>query len=355
MKSIATSIFILFSIITFSQQAKSYTAFIQLDTSIKWAAECDKVLNLSPKVQEYSLKKWYLDKLNSGGVTAYKFNADQRSVTAYKLSIPGLGQPQWLKGTRVELSPYKYPQEWYYIDPSLPADDYNRYKARAGKLNLDADSCCGCDKADAFRAKQILTYKNGAFNIYNVFISPLCIRKTPTPPADWYPLCNVAYNNLPEGKKPLADKDIILLNSNSLDYDFSRENKNQYDSVLTVYRPALISMLIQDLNNGNIKAFDYETGEQIQYNNFLTWKMATDTIPVYDINDPAKLDRMEVVQKSRVPESLSRIRIEQEHWFDFKTEKLYSVIKSIILIEAIYLPDGNTIRGYRPFCEIKPS
>jgi hypothetical protein len=265
--------------------------------------------------------------------------------------MPELQTQEWLKGTGIELSASKYPQEWYFFDKTLPADDYNRYKARVRNLNLAADSCCGCDEADAFRAKQVLTYKNGQFSIYNVFISPLCARKTEQPPADWYPLCNVAFNDSPFEKRATSS-DVVLLNTNGLDYNFSISGKSQYDSVLTVHRPSLISVLLQDLYSGKIKATDYETGETISEKDFLTWKMSADTVPVYDIADPSKFVRHEVVKISRNPDQLGNIRIVQEHWFDFKKEKLYSVVKEVIIMEEIYSRVGKTIIGWRPFCRL---
>ena len=213
--------------------------------------------------------------------------------------IPGLERQDWLNGLSIELGTSKRPQEWYVVDKTKSKDDDQRLKYRAGKLNEFADSCCGCDETDAFRAKQVITYKNSKLNIYNVFISPLCIRKTAGSLSDWYPLCNVAYNDLPNEKMTLQGKDLILLNTDQADYDFSNEMKDQDDSVLTAYRPSLIKFLLQDLQKGKIKATDYETGENILYKNFLSWKMSADTIAVYDINDPTKIARFEVIKAER--------------------------------------------------------
>jgi hypothetical protein len=204
----------------YAQTISGYRIPIQHDTAIQWAAECDKVINLSPKINEYSLKKWYLNKLKKGRVTAYSKSKEGSALSSYDLSMPGLQAPDWLKGLSVELSPTRHPQEWYFVDKTKSADDYTRGQYRAGKLNLSADSCCGCDDADAFRAKQILSYKNAKFSIHNVFISPLCMRQTAAPPADWYPLCNVAYNDNPERKFPGLSKEVVLLNGNEVDYDF---------------------------------------------------------------------------------------------------------------------------------------
>lgn len=336
----------------YAQTFSGYRIPIQHDTAIQWAAECDKVINLSPKINEYSLKKWYLNKLKNGRVTAYNKSIEGSALSSYDLSMPGLQAPEWLKGLSVELSPTRHPQEWYFVDKTKPTDDYTRGQYRAGKLNLSADSCCGCDEADAFRAKQLLSYKNGKFSIYNVFISPLCVRQTASPPADWYPLCNVAYNDNPERKFPGLSKEVVLLNSNELDYDFKTEEPSVFDSVLTVYRTDIGSLVYQDVLKGRLKAIETETGKPIPVKKFLTWRMPADTMVVYDIEDPTKIREFRVVQQERSSREFTRIRIKQDLYFDFKNERLYSVIRSVILLAPVRFYDG-TIRGYVSFCRLE--
>ena len=334
-----------------AQQNNYYTIHIQLDTAIQWAAECDKAVNLSPKVSEYSLKKWYLDKLKNASVTAYTKVNDRSAISSYSLSLPGLEKQDWLKGLSVEVSPLKHPNQWYFIDNSLPKNNFERLKYRGGNLKLSADSCCGCDEADAFRVKQVLNYKNGKFSIYNVFISPLCARKTDKPPFDWYPLCNVAYNDNAERKFPGLSKDVVLLNTDEVDYEFSRENPSPLDSVLTVYRTEIGSLVYQDVLKGRLKPIDIETGKPMPVNKFLTWKMPSDTMPVYDLNDPTKITEYRVVQQERSSSEFSCLRIKQDLYFDFKNERLYSVIRSVIIMLPFKSNDGS-IRGYTPYCKI---
>lgn len=334
------------------QVASSYTVPIQHDTAIQWAAACDKVINLSPKISEYSLKKWYLNKLKQGTVTAYRENTGSNSVSPYDLSMPGLQIPGWLKGLAIELSPTKHPQEWYFVDNTKGKDDHERGRYRAGNLNLAADSCCGCDEADAFRAKQVLSYKNGKFSIYNVFISPLCVRPTAVPPSDWYPLCNVAYNDNAERKFPGLSKEVVLLNTNEIDYDFNAEKPSSFDSVLTVYRTDIGSLIYQDVLKGRLRPIGVETGQPIPVKKFLTWQMPADTMAVYDVNDPSKILGYKVVQAERSSREFSRMRIKQDLYFDFTNERLYAVIRSVILMLPVKMYDG-TIRGYIAFCRLE--
>jgi hypothetical protein len=347
-------VFILTTLLIHSYAQDGYQRIpIVHDTAVQWTAECDKVINLTPKINEYSLKKWYFNKLKNSSVTAYRKNADSSSVSAYTLSMPELQTQEWLKGLSIELSAHRFPQEWYFFDKKLPPDDYNRYKARVRNLNLAADSCCGCDEADAFRAKQVLTYKNGQFSIYNVFISPLCARKTEQPPSDWYPLCNVAYNDNMERKFPGISKDVVLLNTNDLDYNFDTESSSGFDSVNTSYRTDIGNLLYQDILLGRFRPVNAETGKLIPVKNLLTIDMPADTLMAYDAEDPEKLTAYRVVQLQRNPRDFNRIRIKQDLYFDFKNERLYSVIRSVTLLETIYGNNRKTVIGWKPFCRLE--
>lgn len=323
---------------------------IQHDTAFQWAAECDKVINLTPKASQHSLKKWYTEKLKKGVVIAYAKREVSNYFSAYELSMPQLEKQEWLKGLTVEVSPNKHLQEWYFVDTTISG--YERFKYRGGVLNTKADACCGCDDADAFRTRQMLQYKNGKFNISNVFISPLCARQTEKPPFEWYPLCNVAYNGNFEGKFPGPGKEVVMLNTNEVDYNFDRQHPSSYDSVLTVYKTDIGSLIYQDILKGRLKAVDIETGKIIPAKKLMTLGMSADTVGVYDINDPTRITAYKVVQEERSSSDFNRIRIKQDLYFDFKNERLYSVVRAVTLMQIIKLPDG-TIRGQLAFCRLE--
>ncbi len=354
MKNITTTLALnIICLSSFSQISNPYYIIhIQHDTAIQWAAESDKVVNLSPKISEYSLKKWYLEKLKNRSVTAYTKDNGSSAVSSYSLSLPGLEKQDWLKGLSVELPSYKNPKEWYFVDNSKPKNDYDRLKYRVGSNKFSTDSCCGCDEADAFRVKQALTYKNGKFSIHNVFISPLCARQAGTIPIEWYLLCNVAYNDNMERKFPGLSKEVVLLNTDEVDYDFNSEMPSAFDSVLTVFRTDIGSLIYQDVLKGRLKPVDPITGKAIPVNKYLTWRMPADTIPEYDINDISKIIRYRVVQQERSSSEFSRLRIKQDLYFDFKNERLYSVIRSVLIMLPVKSYDG-TIRGYMTYCQLE--
>ena len=86
-------------------------------------------------------------------------------------------------------------------------------------------------------------------------------------------------------------------------------------------------------------------------NKFLTWKMPADTMAVYDVNDVSKITMYKVVQAERSSSEFSRLRIKQDLYFDFKNERLYSVIRSVIIMLPVKSYDGS-LRGYTPYCKI---
>jgi hypothetical protein len=161
----------------------------------------------------------------------------------------------------------------------------------------------------------------------------------------------VAYNDNMERKFPGLSKDVVLLNTNEVDYDFSRENPSAYDSVLTVYRTDIGSLIYQDVLKGRIKPIDIETNKLIPVKKFLTWKMPSDTMPVFDVNDISKITMYKVVQSERSSSEFSRLRIKQDLYFDFKNERLYSAIRSVIIMLPVKSYDGS-IRGYMQYCKI---
>ena len=81
--------------------------------------------------------------------------------------------------------------------------------------------------------------------------------------------------------------------------------------------------------------------------------MPADTMAVYDMTDPSKIIEFKVLQAERSSTDFCRIRIKQDLYFDFRNERLYSVVKSVILMEVIYMYDGVTVRGKKSFCRLE--
>lgn len=317
------TLFFIFSIVV--SQARSQNIPIRQDYPVQWSASSDKVVNLTSK---YHLKKWYLDK---------------EKVTA---------RQEWLNGFNAEVQQAGRTPEWYFVDATKPLPEPERVKYHGGALKLIQDQCCGCDEADAFRVHQILSYKNGKFSIQNVFISPLCAKQNGSEKFDWYPFTDVAYNDNAARTFPGASKDVVLLNTNEIDYNFDPEDASVYDSVLTIHGTDIGSLIYQDILKGNLKAVDAQTGKLISPKSLLSMNNYADTMAVYDINDPSRIVAYSILHKERSSTELNRIRIKQDLYFDFKNERLYSVVRSVTLMMAVRLPDGQ-LRGVMPFCRLE--
>jgi len=339
------SLFLILSLVNIKAQHVYDRIPIIRDTVFQWTAESDKVISFQAS-GTINLKTWYLDKLKNDTILIYSKKRGDPFVQSSNLSLPGLRKPEWLKGLIAEIPPNQYRQEWYFSDTTVQG--YDRYKYRGGILTFNPDSSSNCDDANAFRAKQVLNYKNGRFSIWNVFISPLCARKTGAAPFEWYPLVNVAYNDNAGRKFPGAGKDVLLLGTNEIDYDFSFDGSNEYDTVLSPGTD-IGSLIYQDVLKSNLKPVDIVTGKLIPIRNFLTRHMLADTVMSYDPDHRDKLIAYRVVQQERSSREFSRLRIKQEFYFDFKNERLYSVIKSVKLMLVARNPD-NSIRGIYPYC-----
>jgi len=338
----STIILLIIASCSFAQDNRSYTAFIQQDTAIKWAAECNKIVNPIPKVSDYSIKQFYLARLKNGKANCYVLNSDRRSVSPTTAGSMNLNRQDWLAGLSAKFLSVE--KTWVFIEKNDPVKGY--------RLNgTSNDPCCGCDEADALRVKQILYFKNHRFYIQNVFLSPLCARKDTADKASWYPVCNVAYNPEVDKNKPIVlSKDVLLINTEEVTYNFKLNENDASDSVLTIGGDHIIQRLFDEITAGKIKAWDFNKGKLIPAKQFSSWGTPRFLVPKFDQNGE-QVSATEVAQE-RNPDSISQIRIQQEWYFDFKNEKLYSRIKWIDLVEKVYTSTGIFL-GTTPFCRIR--
>ena len=80
--------------------------------------------------------------------------------------------------------------------------------------------------------------------------------------------------------------------------------------------------------------------------------MPADTVAVFDSEVPNKLIGYKVLQQERDSRDFCRYRIIQDLYFDFINERLYSVVKEVILMQMARLPNGM-ISGQYPFCRLE--
>lgn len=106
---------------------------------------------------------------------------------------------------------------------------------------------------------------------------------------------------------------------------------------------------MQAIAKGKLKAIDAETNKQIPGKQIYTWRLATDTMLVYD---EAGKETYKVIQRLRNPDDIPMIRIFQDWYFDVSTGKLQSAIKWIELMEEVHTNSTGIFIGYTPLCRI---
>lgn len=338
--------FLIISFAAHSQPGVSFITFLKTDTSIQWAGESDKILDLKGREGKYNIKGMYLSFMQGNrAIKAYYFDSNQKKLTPYQFINPNMNTPQFIKDLDAERLAYNFPKEWVFVDQTKTKDDYTRYVYKIDDKTFTGDSCCGCDNINAFRIKQILYYKDQRFHIYNPYMTILCARKTQNNSLAWYPLCNVAYN--PSHHMPDSVKALQLLNIDVAEYDFMQHKAPGADSSLS--QTDIYQILREDLKKGKLKAFDYERNVLVPLGELYSWDAPVDT--VFTEDKDGRYSQKTVIRLTK-PSDLCRFRITQKLYFDITEEKLYSVIESVVLMKAIYSQAGTLI-GYKPFVKLQ--
>src|SRR5688572_6719754 len=107
---------------------------IRKDTAIQWSARSEKLINLAGNGSAQSLKKFYLDKIRTRGVTAWEMNDGDKQPSSYHVFLPSLATQDWLKGLGIEVPETKSRKEWFFYDKTMAKDDPDRYRYRAGTI-----------------------------------------------------------------------------------------------------------------------------------------------------------------------------------------------------------------------------
>jgi len=134
-------------------------------------------------------------------------------------------------------------------------------------------------------------------------------------------------------------------------YSSAQNNKSatfiKHDTVI-VNNISLSKTIIQAIKNGKIKAVDYNTNQPIPSKQILTWNMPVDTMAM---NDKAGNTKYVAVRQHRNSNTMTRIKIFHDWYFDSSSGKLSSRVQRIELCEEIKNPSGEFI-GYHPIVKI---
>ena len=108
-------------------------------------------------------------------------------------------------------------------------------------------------------------------------------------------------------------------------------------------------IILQEIEKGNVKAFDVETNKPIPSKEIFTWKMGKDSMLVND--STGDNNKLVVIQNKLNTDNISGVRIFHDWYFNPLTGNIQSTIKWIELIEDLTTSSGIFI-GYKPFCKI---
>jgi hypothetical protein len=314
---------------------KSYTSFLENDQSINWAAEYSTIVNLTPVSNTLSLKKYYLDRLRKDSVRSYLIEDHVVNGNRW-ISDKTLTRQDWLKDHYPV--PSDRPERWEFRDRKHTGSGYR-------VSGFSDDECCGCDEADAFLVNQLLIYSHSKFTTRNIFLSPLCARRTSDGMASWHAMGKFAFNTTATRPATAA-----FLTSNTVTYSADAHDSLFEVNALTLGDPMIVDHLLKDLRTGKLFAEDPETGKKITYVELLTHNMPADTVEVLDID--MTVSSYQVVQRELDPSDIAAIRLEQDWYFDIKSEKLFSEVRSVLLMMKVNGPDG-TLLGVRPFVKVR--
>lgn len=113
-----------------------------------------------------------------------------------------------------------------------------------------------------------------------------------------------------------------------------------------------IEILLRAVRNGDVTAFSANDDrfttpmDSVSIVN-LTSGGGADTVPVRDINDPDKIVKYTVTQRSFDPNSVMKFRVKEEWVFDREASRMFVRIIGIAPLKTQYLPNGQE-RGSSP-------
>lgn len=135
----------------------------------------------------------------------------------------------------------------------------------------------------------------------------------------------------------LVRHDTTLLKAEDCEWIVKSLIKNDPTLTSTIGKPVPL-IILEAIEKSKLKAIDPETNEQIPAEDIFTWKVAADTIVVYDTT--GEVNRYEVVKRSHADEDLKELRVFQDWYFDIATGKFRSEIKWIELMEDVSTNSG---------------
>jgi len=112
-----------------------------------------------------------------------------------------------------------------------------------------------------------------------------------------------------------------------------------------------ISILVNAVRHNGVVAFSADDDrfttplDSLAFEKVISGGGQCDTIPVYNISDPTKIDKYVVTCATVNPDDIIRFRIKEDWVFDRESSRMYCRIIGIAPLKVVYAPDGKTERG----------
>ncbi len=115
---------------------------------------------------------------------------------------------------------------------------------------------------------------------------------------------------------------------------------------------AFISILLKALKDGKMMAFRDE-----RFTQPMTWAdlqgvmgggAGADTTPVYNVNDPSKIDKYVITQKTFNPKDVMKLRMKEEWVFDRESSRMFCRIVGLCPLRTLFFEGTKRERGVEP-------
>jgi hypothetical protein len=154
-----------------AQESMRYAAFTDTDTSVRWAAESDKIICLMPRSINSSLNRIYRSRLAKGQLQSWAASQDlsvqQEPVTATDLRQRRRPEPVSNRDARSQLERQLRP----FLDTTALAPLFDDTSTRSD--------------LELFRVRQLVYYRKGRFYVDNILVTPLS-RERDSAGNAWY-------------------------------------------------------------------------------------------------------------------------------------------------------------------------
>ncbi|GAA4340601.1 hypothetical protein [Flaviaesturariibacter amylovorans] len=328
-----------------AQQEHAYGSFLSTDTTVRWAAEADKVVALLPRVLPQSLNRLYARQLDSGRLRTYRVpGTDLRVREAGPVSRAQLSERASGDALPDFTRAYK----------DLPPTVRRRFDSTQA-YRFYCDTCRGAD-LELFQLRQLVYLKGGRFYVDNILVSPLEGAPDSSGRAQWAPRFSTSFYK--GGAAPRSNpKDRIYLGTVIINYQFAFDGLRgpADDRILTVQEPNPVYQLLEAALKGKVKLrneLNPDTRKPFMNpRTFFADFGATDTMAVYDVNDPGRVREYVVTRSSLGAEKLAVYGIEQSFYYDTRLQVLFSEVHKVTVKAHVY-NDNGTIRGRRAMASV---